>query len=142
VPNPGEWGRDDREVATWRGTSGAFFSSTTTPLSGHRFGFFWNPHGYAVQTAPNGRVGTRLFADAEPDLVITDIIMPEQEGIETIMRLRGLRPDKPIIAISGGGRVRNADFLQMAACLGASAVLAKPFDGNDLIRKVETCLAA
>src|SRR4051812_47444675 len=98
--------------------------------------------GYEVTTAPDGRSGMELFSSAQPDLVITDIIMPDQEGIETIREIRRLHPSMPIIAMSGGGRARNADFLRIAKALGANATLAKPFDGAELIREVETCLAA
>jgi len=97
--------------------------------------------GYQVITAPDGRRGLDAFRRERPDLVITDIIMPEQEGIETIMEIRGERPDAKIIAISGGGRIGNTDFLQIARKLGAADIIAKPFDPDDFITRVGTCLA-
>src|SRR5437870_1549098 len=80
--------------------------------------------GYKVQCAPEGRQGLRAFRMRRPDLVICDIIMPGMEGIETIMELRILSRDCPIIAISGGGHCRGfekADFLLIAKWLGATA---------------------
>ena len=99
-------------------------------------------HGYEVELAVNGKQGLAAFRTGAPDLVITDIIMPEKEGIETIIEMRRDRPDAKIIAISGGGRVGNADFLRMAKTLGATAVIAKPFSPQELIGCVKTCLAA
>jgi len=62
--------------------------------------------------------------------------MPEKEGIETILALRAMWPEGPIIAVSGGGRIQSADFLKMARALGASAVLAKPFEPQDLLSRI------
>jgi len=59
--------------------------------------------------------------------------MPEQEGIDTIIQIRRERPGVKIIAISGGGRIRNIDFLDMAQSLGANDVLAKPFEVDELL---------
>ncbi|MEO5957891.1 MAG: response regulator [Opitutaceae bacterium] len=61
--------------------------------------------GHTVIEARNGREGLELFAEARPELVITDIVMPEKEGLEVIIELRAHRPPVKIIAISGGGRV-------------------------------------
>ena len=61
--------------------------------------------GYDVADAPNGKEGIRLYRENPADLVITDIIMPEKEGIETIRELRRDFPEVKIIAISGGGRI-------------------------------------
>src|ERR1700686_3266414 len=87
-----------------------------------------NSRGYEVQCAPEGRQGLRAFQQRRPDLVISDIIMPEMEGIETIMELRILSRDCPIIAMSGGGRFGKADFLSVAKHLGATVTLSKPFE--------------
>jgi CheY-like chemotaxis protein len=94
--------------------------------------------GYAVVTASDGRRGMTVLRAEHPDVVITDIIMPEQEGIDTIIQIRRERPAIKIIAISGGGRIRNVDFLEMAHSLGASEVIAKPFEANELL----SCLIA
>jgi CheY-like chemotaxis protein len=96
--------------------------------------------GYEVQCAPEGRQGLRAFHKRRPDLVITDIIMPEMEGIQTIMELRILSRDCPIIAISGGGRFGKADFLVVAKELGATVTLSKPFETADLLHAVASCL--
>ncbi|MCH8154484.1 MAG: response regulator [Proteobacteria bacterium] len=76
-----------------------------------------------------------------PDLIITDIIMPEKEGVETIIALRRADPDLPIIAISGGGRLDATDFLTMAGKLGARRTLSKPFRRDQLLEAVGECLA-
>jgi len=93
--------------------------------------------GYEVVTAKDGAEGLRLFQKYHPDLVITDLIMPEKEGIETILEMRRERPDAKIIAISGGGRTHNRCFLDMAARFGAAAVLPKPFMPDELAAKIE-----
>jgi CheY-like chemotaxis protein len=98
--------------------------------------------GHAVTCAEDGERGLEAFETARPDLVITDIIMPEREGIATILELRRRRPDRPIVAISGGGRTGGTDFLTMARRLGADAALPKPFELEELLDTVARCLAA
>jgi CheY-like chemotaxis protein len=97
--------------------------------------------GYEVQCAQEGRQGLQAFRKRRPDLVISDIIMPAMEGIETIMELRILSRDCPIIAMSGGGRFRKVEFLAIAKHLGATATLSKPFEIEDLLHTVASCLA-
>jgi two-component system, chemotaxis family, chemotaxis protein CheY len=97
--------------------------------------------GYEVTTASNGLLGLALFRDTLPDLVITDIIMPEQEGLGTIMAMRKEFPAAKIIAISGGGRMGNLDLLAAARLLGADDAIAKPFDSEVLLERV-ACLAS
>jgi len=92
--------------------------------------------GHDVQTALNGEEGLQRMVSHKIDLVITDVVMPVKEGIETIQLLRRGRPDLPILAISGGGRSGNLDMLQAAEMLGASATLAKPFRVDALVRIV------
>jgi two-component system, chemotaxis family, chemotaxis protein CheY len=96
--------------------------------------------GHEVVMAGDGRYGLKLFASEQPDLVITDIIMPEREGLETIRAIQKIAPGAKIIAISGGGRVGNVDFLNMAAKLGAREIIAKPFDPSELTDSVSRCL--
>jgi DNA-binding NtrC family response regulator len=96
--------------------------------------------GYQVLSAEDGKRGMAAFRAERPDLVITDIIMPEQEGIQTITEIRGVKPDAKIIAISGGGRIGNTDFLKIARHLGAFDAIAKPFDPDDLLSRVGRCL--
>ena len=89
--------------------------------------------GHTLAFATNGREGLARFAEFKPDLVITDILMPEKEGIATITELRKLNKSIPIIAISGGGRVGNMDFLKVAQNMGATKTLSKPFDPDELM---------
>ena len=97
-------------------------------------------NGHDVVEARNGNEGI-AFQKANPfDLVITDIIMPEKEGVETIIEMRGDFPDLKIIGISGGGRTQNLDFLKLAKQFGAARILAKPFDEEDLIKDVNELL--
>jgi DNA-binding response OmpR family regulator len=97
--------------------------------------------GFEVETASDGAAGLRLFMAAVPDLVITDIIMPNKEGIETIIEMRRHRPNAKIIAISGGGRMKNKELLHLAAAMGADAVLPKPFELDELDRCVKSALS-
>src|SRR5688572_20817471 len=83
-------------------------------------------NGYEVVTAADGARGMAVFRSATPDLVITDILMPEQEGIETIRMMRRERPDAKIMAISGGTQLGDFDILSMAGKLGADDVMNKP----------------
>ncbi len=99
-------------------------------------------NGYQVHLAADGLEGLRTFRTLQPDLVITDLIMPVKEGLDTIRLLRTWSPEAKIIAISGGGRVANTDLLAEAAVLGASVVIAKPFEPDELLVKVSNCLAA
>jgi DNA-binding NtrC family response regulator len=96
--------------------------------------------GYQMLVAEDGGRGLRIFRAERPDLVITDIIMPEKEGLETIREILNECPDAKIIAISGGGRIRNMDFLEFAEKLGATEIIAKPFEPNDLLEMVSRCL--
>jgi len=82
--------------------------------------------GHTVTEAADGREGLRMFAEHGADLVITDLVMPETEGFEVLMTLRGEHPGVKIIAISGGGRHGASDNLKMAKYLGASRVIPKP----------------
>jgi CheY-like chemotaxis protein len=93
-------------------------------------------YGYEVVTASDGKRGMTVLRDEHPDVVITDIIMPEQEGIDTIIQIRRERPGIKIVAISGGGRIRNIDFLEMAQSLGADEVIAKPFEADELLNRL------
>jgi DNA-binding response OmpR family regulator len=83
--------------------------------------------GHKVRAAPDGQAGLALFTAEASDLVVTDIIMPNREGIETIVELRKASSSVKVIAISGGYRVGPADFLELARHVGADAALAKPF---------------
>ena len=97
--------------------------------------------GYKVETARNGREGLKMFRANAPDLVLTDIIMPEAEGIETIIAMRQLQPDTKIVAMSGGGPMNRESLLDMTVKLGATESLAKPFDDDQLAQVIERSLA-
>lgn len=96
--------------------------------------------GHEVFEAKNGRDALRSYPEVDPDLVITDLIMPEKEGLETIQELRQLNPEVRIIAISGGGRLEPMDYLPVARKFGAFCTLAKPFLHHELIQAVHSAL--
>ena len=96
--------------------------------------------GHAVTTAVNGKEGMKRFAEAAFDRVITDIIMPDKEGIEMIMEMLRQAPGTKIVANSGGGRTGNVEFLEMAKTLGASATLKKPIRLAELYETLDQCL--
>lgn len=89
--------------------------------------------GYEVVTAENGKVGLDCYRRRRADLVITDIIMPEKEGLETIIDIRREDPDARIFAISGGSRNVPLHFLDACLKLGALSVFRKPFDCDELL---------
>lgn len=96
--------------------------------------------GHEIETATNGKEGMDLFEKGKPDLLITDIIMPEKEGLETILQLRKRFPDLKIIAISGGGRIGPDEYLPVAKLLGASAVFQKPLIPKEFLQTVASLL--
>jgi CheY-like chemotaxis protein len=83
--------------------------------------------------AGNGKEAVQRLEENPVDLVITDLIMPESEGIETIAVIRKRWPGVKIIAMSGGGRQSPVPYLAVAATLGADATLTKPFDRANLV---------
>jgi len=89
--------------------------------------------GYHVETADNGSIGLDLFGSQAFDAVITDLIMPETEGIETICRMKKIDAGVKVIAISGGGRNRPENYLFMAEKLGARYTFSKPVDREKLL---------
>jgi two-component system cell cycle response regulator CpdR len=97
--------------------------------------------GYEVDLASNGKEGLDLFEKHAADLVITDIIMPDKEGLEIILEMKKQRPDLKIIAISGGGRISPESYLECAKHFGASRVFQKPFKQKELISAVNELIA-
>lgn len=97
--------------------------------------------GHEVVEASNGNEGIRHQKANSFDMVITDMIMPEKEGLETVVELKGEYPELKIIAISGGGRTRNMDFLQLAGEFGADLIITKPFSEEELMQGVTACLS-
>ena len=96
-----------------------------------------NGAGHTVHEANNGEEGIELFHRVHPALVITDIVMPDMEGIELIRTLHEEAPTIPILAISGSG---HPAYLRAATGLGATAALAKPFRAGELLSVVERLL--
>lgn len=96
--------------------------------------------GYEVMEAVDGQEGLKCYKNSPTDLVITDLIMPEKEGIETVMELRCEFPQVKVIAISGGTRYGSNDNLRMAERLGARRTLTKPFKIPDLLAAVREVL--
>ncbi len=96
--------------------------------------------GYRVLEAEDGRAGLNTLESESVDLVITDIIMPEVEGVELILRLRRTHPHLPIIAMSGGGRLTPDSYLEIALTSGATRALSKPFDMSTLKSMIEELL--
>jgi len=96
--------------------------------------------GHDVEDAADGKAGLQLFREHPADLVITDILMPEKEGLETIRELRRDFPDTPAIAISGGGTFDPDLCLNLASKLGASEVIQKPFLKRELLEAVRRTL--
>ncbi len=87
---------------------------------------------HEVTTSANGVEALKLVVNGKFDLVITDLVMPEKEGLETILEVRKILPELKIIAISGGGRGSAYDYLKIASKMGADKTLAKPFTKADI----------
>lgn len=97
--------------------------------------------GFQAIAADNGRAGIRMAGAHRPDLVVTDIVMPDIEGIGAIRAIKqGARPPR-VIAISGAGRARGADYLSWARHLGADEVLAKPFRMSELMKMSKSVIS-
>ena len=97
--------------------------------------------GHEVAEAENGAYGIRLLKARPFDAIITDIFMPDMDGLETIRELRKDHPTLKIIAMSSGGQIGSSDYLEMARRFGADKVIAKPFVADQLLDCLNTCLA-
>jgi CheY-like chemotaxis protein len=95
---------------------------------------------YTVMEASNGREAIIRIKPFITDLVITDLIMPEEDGLKVILKFKEIKPAIKIVAISGGGKAGPGGYLNLAKALGADAVFSKPFSTNDLIAKIEDLL--
>lgn len=93
--------------------------------------------GYRVETSGDGRQALRWLEREQPAVIVTDIFMPEVDGLEVIMAARRACPQARILAISGGGMRMDKDFLPIARRLGADAALAKPFRAGMLLAEVD-----
>ena len=106
------------------------------PALGRAVGSMPKNIGFEVVGALDGRTGVKLYSETKFDLVITDMLMPNFDGIELIITLHKLDPQVAIIAMSGGGIMSGENLLQIAKALGAKSVLAKPFAMPDLIKLI------
>src|SRR5258706_2470748 len=97
--------------------------------------------GYDVFPAGNGREALAEYRLSPADLVLTDIVMPDKEGLETIGELRRLNPAAKIIAMSGGGLMNPKDYLLLARKMGVAATLQKPFTHEELLKTLESVLS-
>ena len=100
-----------------------------------------NRSGFETYSANDGDEGLKIFREISPDLVITDIIMPNKEGLEVIMELKKSLVRPKIIAISGGGKLTPESYLPLAKRLGADHVLEKPFLPSELLRLIHSLFA-
>lgn len=98
--------------------------------------------GHQVTEARDGEEGLALYRDTGADLVITDILMPEKDGMEVLLALRKQQSTAKILAISGGGRFAAAkNYLRTAKALGAAKILAKPFTTDSLQAAIDELLS-
>lgn len=97
--------------------------------------------GYEVTPAEGGREALERLDSLAPDLVITDVVMPEVDGFEVLLKLRLLAPGAGALVMSGGGRANPEIYLETARRLGASAVLRKPFTRAEMLEAVHRVLA-
>lgn len=110
------------------------------PLLRQNLSKFLKVLGHDVLVAGNGREAMSVIEGSSVDLVVTDVNMPDMDGLELLNALRGRTPPLPIVVMSGGGRFDKAMLLQSAKVLGAVVILAKPFSLADLKSAVEEAL--
>lgn len=96
--------------------------------------------GYTVTLASDGREGMRRMREETPDLIISDIMMPDMDGLEVLMELRAEKPELPVIVISGGMRSSAFSFLPHAKKMGASLTFEKPVDMDVLLKGIQDLL--
>ena len=96
--------------------------------------------GYETVTASGGKDGIKIYRENPADLIITDLLMPEKDGIETIMELRRDSQDVKVIAMSGDGKIDPNTYLQIAKTVGAVKTLAKPIRIKELLKTVQEAL--
>jgi CheY-like chemotaxis protein len=96
--------------------------------------------GHEVEEAPDGIEGIRIYRNNPADLIISDLIMPNKDGIGMIIELKKEFPDVKIIAMSGGGLNKPEGYLEGAKKLGAQRTLTKPIDRDELLRTVSDTL--
>ena len=88
---------------------------------------------HTILEAADGIDGVKVFQEEQPDVVVTDIIMPNADGLEVIQRILKINPQAKIVAMSGGGRLADETYLKYARKFGAATVLSKPFPPDELL---------
>ncbi len=101
---------------------------------------FLKGKGYAVDCAAGGKEGLRLLETEPPDLVVTDIMMPDTDGLEVVLSMHKTHPGIPVIAVSGGMSVAPMDFLPLVKKFGAGKVFYKPVELDDLLEGIQELL--
>jgi DNA-binding response OmpR family regulator len=96
--------------------------------------------GHEVLEAHEGKKGLRMYRENRPDLVITDMIMPGKDGVETIRELRRWNPDVRIIVVSGGGLISSDFYLDLARRMGVFLTVNKPFTRTEILNAVNRLL--
>lgn len=102
---------------------------------------YFSGEGFIIDTAENGRKGVKQYTAKGADLVIMDVLMPEQDGIETIRMLKKIDPEVKVIAISGGGKIEADSYLKMIRHFGAVSTLKKPVSPSLLLEAVKEHLS-
>ena len=95
---------------------------------------------YDVAVASDGKEGLEIIQEERFDMIVTDILMPDKDGIEVIMEAKKSQPNIYIVAVSGGGYIPAESYLKVASDLGAHAAIVKPFDIDEFISEVNTLL--
>ena len=98
--------------------------------------------GHAVAEAADGAEALKIMAERPVDLVITDLLMPEMDGVDVLSSIRKGGHTMPVIAMSGGGKVDSKSYLEVARALGAFATIAKPFELEHLLATVRDAIAS
>ena len=96
--------------------------------------------GFEILKAENGKEGIALLEDNQPDLILTDLLMPEKDGVRVISEVRSKFSHIPVVAMSGGQSVFSPVFLEAASSLGASETLTKPFTEEELLETINSVL--
>lgn len=96
--------------------------------------------GHEVKSASNGEDATEILKTIEPNIMVTDIIMPKKSGITLISEVKNKHPNMEIIAISGGGRLDPTGYLDLSESLGATVSFEKPIDKSALLMAIDLLL--
>ena|SRR5579859_3111796 len=107
----------------------------------HSLASVFESYGVPIATARDGAKGLAKFRRIKPVVVLTDVIMPERDGIGVLVEMRRERPEIKIIVMSGGGRIGKSDFLTVAHKLGADSIIQKPLNIDEVVAKVRAYLA-